>query len=126
MFCYPDDHFDTIKDIVEKAKKEELEFNDKIANGILKIFKDTELLKRTKHRLIRKGILTFLSFEFHIDLEKEHEDRICSDYVSDCIKNSLEKELGTKVYPTLYIQKPIVYQGSYRLNVYINIETSVE
>ena len=116
----------TLKDRIDNVKKEEMSFNDLIAKAILKVFYNDEFTSRTKRKLVRKGILTFIHFEFFIELEKGYDERICLDYVSDCIKNSLEKELETKVYPTLYIQKPIVYQGSYRLNVYINIETSVE
>lgn len=116
----------TLKDRIDNVKKEEMSFNDLIAKAILKVFYNNEFTSRTKRKLVRKGILTFIHFEFFIDLEKGYDERICLDYVSDYIKNSLEKELETKVYPTLYIQKPIVYQGSYRLNVYINIETSIE
>jgi len=117
----------TLKDRIDNVKKEEMSFNDLIAKAVLKVFYNDEFISRTKRKLVRKGILTFIHFEFFIELEKEYDERICLDYVSDYIKNFLEKELETKVYSTLYIQKPIAYKKGekYKLIVHLNIETTI-
>lgn len=117
----------TLKDRIDNVKKEEMSFNDLIAKAVLKVFYNDEFISRTKHRLVRKGILTFIHFEFFIELEKGYDERICLDYVSDYIKNSLEKELETKVYPTLYIQKPLAFKKgeNHKLIVQLNIETTI-
>lgn len=117
----------TLKDRIDNVKKEEMSFNDLLAKAVLKVFYNDEFINRTRHMLVRKGILTFLHFEFPIeDLEKGSIDRICIEYISDYIKNELEEKLETKVYPNLYIIKPIVVSGGkYRLMVHIDIETSI-
>ena len=115
----------TLKDRIDNVKKEEMSFNDLLAKAILKVFYNDEFINRTKHKLVRKGILTFLHFEFPIEeLEKGNIDRICIEYISDYIKNKLEEKLETKVYPNLYIIKPIVANQKYRLMVHIDIEIS--
>jgi hypothetical protein len=114
-----------LKDRIDNVKKEEMSFNDLLAKAVLKVFYNDEFINRTKRRLVRKGILTFLHFEFPIEeLEKGSIDRICIEYISDYIKNELEKELETNVFPNLYIIKPIVANQKYRLMVNLDIEIS--
>jgi hypothetical protein len=57
----------SLKDRIDKLKKEEMSFNDLLAKAVLKVFYNDEFINRTKHKLVRKGILTFLHFDFPIE-----------------------------------------------------------